>query len=197
MITKKVFQEVLVKNAAILAELCISPPGSEILPEQVEHSQRRVPDSSAVKPTLLVVDMQPEVLRFLSVLFIEKVAFEIRQACNNNHSVLFLESEDDSHTISGLLNIPAEKKGFGRFARVIKYGSNGALEVIDACMVNDFKMEHIRVCGVFGNSCVFETVSGLSRSLPNARIDVVESACDRSILEVSAKLALMANVCLV
>ncbi|HEY9774725.1 MAG TPA: hypothetical protein V6C81_13270 [Planktothrix sp.] len=69
-------------------------------------------------------------------------------------------------------------RGYNRVIRVEKQQWIGARQLLAGCREFGFNTNFFRVCGWYTHRCLQTTVQGLSRALPNCRIQVVKKACD-------------------
>ncbi len=143
-------------------------------------------------PTLIVVDMQSAFI-FRDDNFpgygktIDAVKKEIVAAIKRNDYIVFVEYCYESR----------RKEMFNRFSSrfyptmneitdlvsnypnkifVYKSSNDGGEEIVSALNYYRISRTHIRVCGVYTNACVRETVSTLSRELSSSMIKVIEEA---------------------
>lgn len=72
--------------------------------------------------------------------------------------------------------------GYGKFVVRHTYDSNCGINIVYGCADNRFvdRPGHYRVVGVNTDACVLKTVIGLLEFRPDARIEVVQDACNTS-----------------
>jgi hypothetical protein len=66
---------------------------------------------------------------------------------------------------------------YDRFAVKVKPDNDGSIEVLDVCEERGFGTHQFLVCGVNTDACVKDTVTGLSKRVPNSQIEVLKEAC--------------------
>lgn len=126
-----------------------------------------------MQPTLVIIDMQDAFDAACDPDVIIGVTLEILRAKERRTGILIVEYADCGDTHHGFFDL---LKGYPYRARCRKREDDGSIEVIRALRRREFNMSHLRVCGVNGDACVVETVSGLLDRLPRTRIDVVKKA---------------------
>jgi nicotinamidase-related amidase len=131
---------------------------------------------------LVVIDMQPGFAASLRVL--DAVKAEVKRAISLNMPIIILEDHPalNQHTHADLTDllkgydtlryIVVQKDGSG-----LGLGSGGGKEVTGSCELLGLPTTSFRLCGVKTGLCVFFTALELSRSFPDAHIDLVKEAC--------------------
>lgn len=127
--------------------------------------------------TLAIVDMQWYFGASRKTSVINACKREIQKAMKARAGILFIEYQNCRSTISSLKKMVHEAK-YSKVATVVKSDDDGSPEVIDSIRHMKFSNKRIKVCGVNTCYCVQSTVQGLSRGLPNTKIEVISDACN-------------------
>ncbi len=143
-------------------------------------------------PTLVVVDMQDSFI-FRNESFpgygrtIDAVKQEILAAIKRNDYIVFVEYCYESRR-KGMFNTfpsrfaPTMNEltdlvfSYPKKVFVYKSTNDGGEEVVAALNYYGISRTHLRICGVYTNACVRETVSTLSTSLSSSMIKVIQEA---------------------
>lgn len=143
-----------------------------------------------VNHTLVVIDMQsyfigdPVQDKYLSCL--KKVGQEIISAKKRGSNIILVECDYHENkpasprlgkvscaypTVSVINRLV---KGYDKYVYVYKYGQDGSREIIDALAKKKIPRSNIRICGVYAEMCVKDTVLGLRRGLPRSHFYLVK-----------------------
>lgn len=125
--------------------------------------------------SLLIVDMQKYFNAACDPLTISNCQEEIKKAIKNRAAIIFLEYAGCGKTAPELLNLIQK---YDRVYVKTKKDDDGSFEAMS--IINNYRLAKstIRVCGVNTDCCVLSTVVGLHALLPNAKIEVIEKACN-------------------
>ena len=123
--------------------------------------------------TLVVIDMQRIFNPANYEEVIEGVIKEIEYAKKKNAWIMFVEFNGFGRTKSKILKHTKEYK---KKVKVIKKDQNGAFEIISKSKEKGIPIKNLRVCGVYTNDCVSDTVLGLSNKI-DSNITVNILAC--------------------
>ena len=129
-------------------------------------------------PTIVVVDMQPYFPASRKKLTVAAVAGLLSLGISRNWPIVVVEMENCGHTNLNLLQL-VEQYPLAAL-NVEKIDLSGAKKIDEVCQARRFPRNRFLVCGVNTMACVCETVRGLNDLLPEARIDLVEAACNDS-----------------
>jgi len=119
--------------------------------------------------TLCVVDMQVYFSVSQEEWLIQNILREIRKAKRRGDGIIFLEYNGCGATDKRLLD---EVDGYHRWCRRVKKGGDGSPQVVDAAVLQGYSQKHFIVTGVETETCVCDTINGLTLLLPDARITV-------------------------
>lgn len=137
--------------------------------------------------TLVIVDMQEHFLQpkdtYRNVL--SHVVKEVRLAKRRGDYILVVEYEsalrnqDIIHGSRGSEVVPTStpiRQAIGQYAKVCyvyKGDMDGGEEVYQTLIERKIPHSHVRICGVYAEWCVQETVLSLSHKIPKSRIHLV------------------------
>jgi hypothetical protein len=62
-----------------------------------------------------------------------------------------------------------------------RFGQDGSLAVLSACLTAEFNLELLRFCGINANACVFDTAVGVCRNNPSSQVEVSAEATKTTI----------------
>ncbi len=124
--------------------------------------------------TLVVIDMQPSFSSASEPRVVSGVTREIIYSKMKDEPVVFVEFVDCLPTYTSLLNL---LKGYRKRSRIRKNDDDGSDEIINCLNRRGYHTDHLKVCGVNADCCVYDTVEGLLKKLPNTKIEVVKDAC--------------------
>ncbi len=140
-------------------------------------------DIRIAKHVLLVVDMQPVWATSNNPELQERIAMLINWSMHHGCPIIFLEYRHSD-------NEPTERtthecllklvRDYDLYSRVPKRQSRGSDETVLRCIEAGYPTNNFIVAGVDADACVINTVTGLARMRPNARIQVVRDACRAS-----------------
>jgi nicotinamidase-related amidase len=132
--------------------------------------------------TLVIVDMQPEFAAVNNPSLLSAVIRKIRLAKMLNYGIVIVEygkadqfqewTGGDTH-----LRIVKELDGYRHKTFVVKHVDDGSPQVMEAIEHYKFNRRHIYVCGVNTCCCVYATVAGLAKRLPEAAVYIQSDAC--------------------
>ena len=131
--------------------------------------------------TLVVVDMQPGFHDAIDRATLDAVERQIQLAVMRNWAIVLLENEPwrNGPTYPQLLRHLQNERGQWTYKRAfmrVKATDSGAGQVIEACEDFCYPMQYFRVCGVYLDACVEQTVLGLLRGLPSASVRCIREA---------------------
>lgn len=126
--------------------------------------------------TLVVIDVQTGYLDAAEAIRYP-VRLEILRAMKQGWGIVFVQMNKMGKTLPELLREVTSRKYTRYYAPVTKELADGSAQVIAACERLGYSKRLIRVCGLRSNICVQDTVEGLSKKLPDARIEVKQTAC--------------------
>lgn len=138
------------------------------------HGSLSIRNGKMPAPTLVVVDMQSGFDSASEPDVVASVAREIIQTKANNGAIIFVEYEGCFPTFKGLLGLT---KNYALRSRITKRQDDGSLEVIKCIKRRSFYDKDIRVCGVNADCCVYATVEGLLKKMPQSRVELIKDAC--------------------
>lgn len=134
------------------------------------------------KGTLVIVDMQSEFKVVSNPRLMAAVIRKIRLAKLLEYGIVIVEygqadgfdewTGGDTH--HRILN---ELQDYKHKTFVVKHVDNGAPQIIEAMEYYGYNRHHVYVCGVNTCACVYATVSGLAKSLPDASVYILSDAC--------------------
>lgn len=124
--------------------------------------------------TLVVVDMQYEFKAALDSNVQNHCSNAITKAVLDRASVVYLEYIDQGETLKCLSSIT---RFYDRAHYITKIDWDGADEALQ--VVKQFKLasKRFKICGVYSECCVHDTVRGLTQLAPTAKIEVIKDAC--------------------
>jgi len=119
--------------------------------------------------TLVIIDAQ-EFWRTSVALCVDEIVKEKK----NKYGIIVVKYKDrgDLHPA-----IESELKDYKKKTTTTKNMANGGDKVIKAARRKRFTLASLRVCGVFTDCCVAQTVQHLSKKLPVSCIEVILGAC--------------------
>jgi nicotinamidase-related amidase len=132
--------------------------------------------------TLVIVDMQLEFGVGSKPNLLAAVIRKIRLARQLGYGIVLVEygesdvypdhvPGDTHHRITKALD------GYKRNAFVVKHRDDGSPQVLKAIEHYGFNRKNIYVCGVNTCACVYATVGGLAKRLPDAAVYMLGDAC--------------------
>lgn len=125
--------------------------------------------------TLVVVDMQFDFASSRKPSVIKNCLALVKQAVKDKAGIVFLEYDTYGKTHLPLrLATSKYKKKF----ELTKQDDDGSPQVLTAIKKGRLPKQQIKVCGVNTTYCVAATVGGLTKRLPNAKIEVIGKACN-------------------
>lgn len=122
--------------------------------------------------TLVIIDMQSDFLGTSERNLIPVICRLIQFAKRNELPIILVKFLTCGNIDSAILK---EVKDYHSRATVYKTGCDGGREVIECLVANDWSFD-LLVCGVWGNQCVTETVSGLFNNSDVVEVSVVTDA---------------------
>lgn len=139
--------------------------------------------------TLVIIDMQDNFLCPVEAYqsTISHTIKEIRLAKRRGDHILIVEFESALsnsgfiHDTVGSKAVPTNadiKKAVGTYRKacfVFKRMVNGGSEVYQTLLEKNIPHSHIRVCGVYADACVHETVVDLAKRIPKSQIHLVKN----------------------
>ncbi len=127
-----------------------------------------------MKPYILVIiDMQPYFECEKQIL--ETCKKEIKKAIDNKNHIIFLEYVDCGVTDNELMLLVI-KKGYSNYSIVSKNKNDGSTAIAEQVKSEHVNLSSFRVCGVYTDQCVFDTVRGLLRVFPGCNVEVMKDA---------------------
>lgn len=132
------------------------------------------------KYTLVVIDMQPSFLEEYNVFELENltntIKREIRSAMRLKCGIVFVEFNGFTSTIPELKKLT---NNYPLSSVCTKYDISGASELYDFFQNHeDYPYENLKVCGIYLEQCVKETVNGLAeKELDFPKIELLKYAC--------------------
>ena len=127
--------------------------------------------------TLAIVDMQWYFGASRKTSVINACKREIQKAMKARAGILFIEYQNCRSTISSFKKMVRDAN-YTKFTTVIKDDDDGSHEVMSTLRHLKYPSKKLKVCGVNTCYCVQSTVQGLSRGLPNTKIEVIADACN-------------------
>jgi nicotinamidase-related amidase len=125
--------------------------------------------------TLVVVDMQKTFASSRKLSVIRNCKSLLKQAMEDKAGIVFLEYMDYGQTHSELL---ALTKAYKKAYQINKFEDDGSAETATMVRKHRLPKRLFRVCGVNTTYCVTATVRGLTKRLPDAKIEVIGKACN-------------------
>ena len=123
--------------------------------------------------TLVIIDMQPYFACIKQILTTCKE--EIKKAIKNTNHIIFLEFAGCGVTDNELILLMIEK-GYSNYSIVSKNQNDGSTAIAATVKPEHADLTKFKVCGVYTDRCVFDTVRGLLRVFPGCSIEVVKDA---------------------
>ena len=131
--------------------------------------------------TLIVIDVQEGFTQLLqprvAARFLTAVRAQVVQAIRDNADIVIVEYDDEE--------FGATHKNLKRLACnhlnhtfVYKWDNDGSSQIIKALRESEFNTKRFKVVGLNTEACVRETVEGLHKELPSARLEVIQNACE-------------------
>lgn len=129
---------------------------------------------------LVVVDMQPRFPAATDRQTINNVISLCNEAIKKNDPIVLLEygSAIGQHHCHTDANILHHVYDYSQCQIIRKWKNDGSPEVLAACRSLKCSQDSFVVCGVNARACVKQTVLGLHRRRPYAKIKVVTTACN-------------------
>lgn len=123
--------------------------------------------------TLVIIDAQEFWRNFVDKC-IDGIILEIKNAIKNHFGIILVKYKD-----RGIIHpqIQNALKFYKKKTTTTKKMVNGGNQVIKAARRMRFPLCDLRVCGVFTDCCVAQTVTHLSKTLPMSCIEVINNAC--------------------
>lgn len=131
----------------------------------------------ALKPTVVIVDMQPVYAPANDPAVLAAVAREIEIAAINGWPVVVLECTPDIGGGTHKVLIDMLESLAVNYAVYPKELDDGSIQVLKTCVRHGFGTDAMRLCGVHASLCVLKTALGLKRLLPCCALHVIEEAC--------------------
>lgn len=128
--------------------------------------------------TLVVVDMQaPFVESCHDPELVPNVLAQVRLAISRGWGIVILEVNPPLHgkTIGSVIDLL--QGHYERFNVCSKEANDGSKQVLESCASFNYTDQFFRVVGVLIDSCVFDTVLGLTGRNKSCRVRVVKEAC--------------------
>jgi hypothetical protein len=135
--------------------------------------------------TLVVVDMQPGFRDAIDKATLDAVERQILLAISCNWAIVSLEYNPWRNG-STLPQLKRHLDGYGRHMMRVKSTDGGSCQVVEACQDFGYPMQYFRICGVYIDACVKQTVLGLSARLPSCSLRVIREACNTNYLHAGA-----------
>jgi hypothetical protein len=131
--------------------------------------------------TLVVVDMQPGYKDAIDKATLDAVERQIKLAISRGWAIVLLENEPwrNGATYPQLMKHLKDGRGNWKYRRAfmrVKSTDSGADQVVEACMDFGFPMQYFRVCGVYLDACVEQTVLGILAKIRNASVRCIREA---------------------
>ena len=127
--------------------------------------------------TLVVVDMQASFKATRKEYVRENCKREIIRAMDYGAAIIFVEYVGSGPTIPSLVKLTDD---YERTFVTRKNSNDGSREVTNTIRNRKLASKRVKVCGVNTDYCVLETVSGLTRKLRDASLEVIADACNSS-----------------
>lgn len=99
---------------------------------------------------------------------------EVKRAVKFNYGIIFLQYEKHGPTFS---EIKSAANGYYKKKVVHKNSDDGAVEVLDAAFYEGFSTNIFRICGVYTELCVYDTVKSLTELSPSSNIIIRKDGC--------------------
>jgi hypothetical protein len=125
----------------------------------------------------VVIDMQPECF-FYARWVLKPVLAQMHEAERQQQGIVLVRYEIADLDTEIAPDILQAYDQFSRRALATKTQRDGSEQVLAACAEANLCTSVFRVCGVTTDECITETVHGLARLCPAARIEVIMSACE-------------------
>lgn len=122
--------------------------------------------------TLVVVDVQKQFIENANL--IAEVGKEIKKAMSKKLPIIFVEFAGCGRTMYRIKKLTAN---YNKAFVVSKHNTGGGHEVIRTITRRKLQYKTLKVCGVYTNYCVHDTVTGLSNLLPKSKIKLLSKAC--------------------
>lgn len=132
--------------------------------------------------TLVVVDMQPGFRDAIDQATLDAVERQILLAIRCNWAIVSLEYDPwrNGETLPQLKRHLEPYRP--RHMMRVKGCDGGSYQVVEACEDFGYPMQYFRVCGVYLDACVKQTVLGLSARLPSCSVRAIREACNTNYL---------------
>lgn len=126
------------------------------------------------KSALLVVDMQPRFCAADGESVVKAVVRQIRKFRRDDRPIIIVEFPERGPTHWRIIR---ELSRYMKYRMVLKeHKADGSFECLP--MLKEFGITDLDVVGVNTTQCVYETVAGLMRRLPDLRIRVICDGCN-------------------
>lgn len=112
---------------------------------------------------------------------IRNVVKEIEEARRNNHGIIIVKfanfhgDEKDNQIVP---EISEALNGYKRYSVIYKRNADGSKEIFREVKKRKFPKTFFRVCGVYSNACVPQTIFGLLSRKSTRKIEVPKKAVD-------------------
>lgn len=129
--------------------------------------------------TLIIIDMQDHFIGHSERKLIPIICELIDYAKNNEYSIILVEFKNHGPTTNEIMVAIGQYK---HYEIVIKKEEDGGPEVSRCLERNTNWSLNTIVCGIFGDACVPQTVSGMFENSPLIEIDIIADAIDPTYL---------------
>lgn len=147
-----------------------------------------------MKNFLVIVDMQPVFDAAQNTELISRIRGQIKQAKRRGDVILVVEYASTSNYWSAYdkyarmrtdMRLMREIGDYSQVYHIMKSSDNGGWSIYRALkrltregyLSDWWTTAKYRVCGVNATACVLATVDGLSKRMPRAKIEVINSCC--------------------
>jgi hypothetical protein len=159
-------------------------PGSRVVLDPTILSPGEDKDGNV---TLVVVDMQPGFQDAIDKATLDAVERQIILAISRNWAIVLLENVPwrNGPTYPQLMKHLQDGRGNWTYKRAfmrVKDTDSGAAQVVEACEDYGYPMQYFRVCGVYLDACVEQTVLGILRRIPDASVRCIREAMNTNYL---------------
>jgi len=141
--------------------------------------------------TLALVDMQPGFKDAIDKATLDAAERQIKLAMRRGWAIVLVENApwDNGRTYPQLRKHLMDGRGnwkYNRACTVIKTTDGGGAQVIKACRAYGYPLQYFRVCGVYLDACVEQTVLGILKRIPGASVRCIREAMNTNYLHEEA-----------
>jgi nicotinamidase-related amidase len=135
--------------------------------------------------TLIIIDMQLQFVSARNKVLINNIKAEIAHAQKLDNHIMFVRMANCGDIMLELLRAT---RGYSKTSIVTKDWQDGGAEVLAHL---PSRKTHLRVCGVYTNLCVEDTVYSIAASYPTRfKIEIIAKCCSAGLMKTNHDRAL-------